>query len=147
MKTRCYRTYHESYMNYGGRGISICNEWLNDFEAFERWAMSNGYNDNLSIDRIDNNGNYEPDNCRWVAWSQQSGNRRRRKVRAYKQSHIWTIDGTTKGIIDWCKEYGLSRQMVEYRVNVKGMTPKEALTTSKQQGSHKFKTELLGITD
>ena len=129
MKTRCYKTYHNNYSNYGGRGIKICQEWLDDFEVFEKWALSNGYSDSLSIDRIDNDGNYEPNNCRWIPWEQQSGHRRVRKVRAYKQSYIWEINGVTKGIKDWCKEYGLSRQMVEYRVNVKGMSPYEALTT------------------
>lgn len=138
MKTRCYRTYHQSYSNYGGRGIKVCEEWYDDFEAFEKWALSNGYTDNLSIDRIDNDGNYCPENCRWVTRAQQNANKRHRMYRAYKSSYIWEIDGVKKSAIEWCKEYGRSRAMVEYRVNVKGMSPKEALTIPKQQGSHKF---------
>lgn len=138
MKTRCYRPYHTMYSNYGGRGISVCEEWRDDFEAFEKWALSNGYKDDLSIDRIDNDGDYCPDNCRWVTILQQNSNKRPRTYRAYKSSYIWEIDGVRKSIIEWCEEHGLSRTMVEYRVNVKDMSPKDALTTPKQQGSHKF---------
>ena len=138
MKTRCYHTCHDSYKNYGGRGIKICKEWYGDFEVFEEWAVLNGYNDTLSIDRIDNDGDYCPENCRWVSVSQQSSNKRPRQYRAYKRSYIWEIDGVKKSMVDWCKEYGLSRTMVEYRVNVKGMSPKDALTVPKQQGSHRF---------
>ena len=65
------------YKNYGARGIKICDEWKNDFKAFYDWAMSNGYADNLTIDRIDVNGNYEPSNCRWVTKEIQNKNTRR----------------------------------------------------------------------
>ena len=138
MKTRCYRPCYSGYSNYGGRGISVCEEWYGDFEVFEKWALANGYTENLTIDRIDNDGDYCPNNCRWVTRSQQNSNKRPRSYRAYKRSYIWEIDGVKKSIIEWCEEYGLSRTMVEYRVNIKGMSPKEALTVPKQQGSHKF---------
>ena len=76
MKTRTLNPKHKHYNDYGGRGITICNEWKNDFKAFYDWAMSNGYSDELSIDRIDNDGNYEPNNCRWVTQTIQARNTR-----------------------------------------------------------------------
>lgn len=79
MKTRCYNHKSNRYKNYGGRGIKICDEWLNDFMSFYNWAVSNGYNDNLSIDRVNNNGNYEPSNCRWATAKEQANNRTNNK--------------------------------------------------------------------
>ena len=75
MYYRCYYPNNANYKYWGARGISICNEWLNDPHSFYKWAIENGYADNLSIDRIDNDGNYEPSNCRWVTKSMQSKNK------------------------------------------------------------------------
>lgn len=80
MKKRCYNKNCHAYANYGGRGISICKIWLNDFNSFYLWALANGYDDSLSIDRIDVNGNYEPSNCRWTDAKEQANNRRKRKL-------------------------------------------------------------------
>ena len=73
MEERCYNIKNKSFKNYGGKGIVICDEWLQDFNKFKEWALANGYEDNLTIDRINNNGNYEPSNCRWVTKSFNSG--------------------------------------------------------------------------
>lgn len=76
MKTRCYNPNSNNYKYWGARGITICDEWRDSFEKFMKWALANGYQDNLTIDRINVNGNYEPQNCRWVTMTVQNNNRR-----------------------------------------------------------------------
>ena len=75
MKKRCYDKKHEKYHRYGGRGITICDEWLNNPASFVEWSMANGYADDLTIDRINNDGNYEPGNCRWTTQKVQQNNK------------------------------------------------------------------------
>lgn len=78
MKSRCCNSNVPFYKYYGGKGIAVCEEWQNDFQSFFGWSMANGYEDHLTIDRIDNDGNYEPSNCRWVSMTVQNRNKGRR---------------------------------------------------------------------
>ena len=137
MKQRCCNEKHKSYKYYGGRGISICEEWINNSEAFCEWALSHGHKFNLSIDRINNNGNYEPGNCRWATAKEQMHNQRPRsefaKCLSYKKRVFWAIDGETKPAIEWCNQYGRSYPSVAYRIKKTGMTVLEALTAPNKE--------------
>lgn len=134
MIQRCYNKNSSAYENYGGRGIAICTEWLNSREKFIEWSLSNGYKNNLSIDRIDVNGNYKPSNCRWATNKVQLENRRpssewrKRKPRKLK---TLTIDGETKPIREWYLFYNTSEPAVRYRMKNLGMTFEQALKTPK----------------
>ena len=93
MKSRCSNKMHTSYKIYGDRGIKVCDEWKDDFMFFYTWALLNGYKKGLTIDRINNDGNYEPDNCRWATRKEQNRNTRRNILITYK--------GKTKILKDW----------------------------------------------
>lgn len=96
MKNRCFNDGDEDYRRYGARGITVCNEWLNDFAAFREWSCSHGYAKGLSIDRIDNDGDYCPENCRWATQTQQSRNTR--------FNHPLTAFGETKLLCEWIED-------------------------------------------
>ena len=108
MKTRCYNPKATHYSRYGGRGITICDEWRNSFQAFHDWAMLHGYSDKLTIDRIDVNGNYEPGNCRWATIREQSFNR--------SNNHNFTIVGVTKTLTEWCELHSINYKTVRDRL-------------------------------
>lgn len=99
IKQRCTNPNVERYPNYGGRGIAMYEEWANDFQAFYDWALANGYQDDLQIDRIDNDGDYEPSNCRWVTLKENANNRR--------SSVFITYQGETKTASQWAEETGI----------------------------------------
>ena len=88
IKERCYNPNKNEFKSYGGRGIKMCLEWKDDFETFYDWAMANGYSVELSIDRIDVNGNYEPNNCRWADAKTQGGNLRKNIIVTYRSEKV-----------------------------------------------------------
>lgn len=88
MKTRCYNTKFVNYKYYGAKGIKICDEWLNDFNEFYKWAKNNGYKDNLTLDRINSESDYKPDNCRWVSMKIQNTNKSSNKKVMFKGEKI-----------------------------------------------------------
>lgn len=119
MKDRCNNKLHPAYFDYGERGIKICDEWLHDFQAFYDWSMSNEYDETLTIDRIDNNKGYSPDNCRWVDMKTQVRNRRNTKYITYK--------GETKTIKEWCEILGLNYKTVFARLHYYRWTIEKSL--------------------
>lgn len=118
MKYRCNNPHCRYYKDYGGRGIKVCEEW-NSSEAFIEWSLSHGYKDNLSIDRIDNDKGYSPDNCRWTTQEVQHNNTSR--------SHKVTAFGKTMTLTEWAKQVGMDRKTLRLRL-ANGMTPEEAVT-------------------
>ena len=121
MRQRCLNAKHPAYPKYGGRGIAICSEW-DDFKAFHAWAMANGYEDALSIDRINNDGNYEPSNCRWATSETQVRNR--------SNSRKFTLNGVTKSAKEWADSLGITRGSLTERIDA-GWPLEVALTTPK----------------
>jgi len=119
MKERCQNPNNKRYTRYAGRGIKVCDEWKNDFSAFAAWAWANGYADGLTIDRIDNDGNYEPGNCRWVTSAIQNRN--------YSRNHMLTYKGETLCLSDMADKYGINRATLLFRLK-QGKTIEEALS-------------------
>ena len=109
MKYRCYNKKHKHNEYYGGKGITICDEWKNNIKAFYDWSMENGYEDSLTLDRINNKGNYEPSNCRWVTRKQQ--------MRNTKRNHLITYNGRTQCLTDWAIEYNIDPKTLDSRIN------------------------------
>lgn len=120
MRRRCYEVTNPKYKDYGGRGIVVCEEWKDDFNNFYLWSMSHGYKDNLTIDRIDVNGNYEPSNCRWATNKEQANNRRSNKLYSYK--------GKTQNISQWANEFKIPYHKLHERLK-KGWNIDKALNT------------------
>ncbi len=124
MLSRCYKSQNKSYKDYGKRGITVCDEWRDDFKKFYDWAMANGWEKGLTIERIDNNGNYYPENCEWIEKGKQSNNRR--------SNHLLTAFGETKTMMDWSKD---NRCVVNYftlagRINNLGWEIEKSILTT-----------------
>lgn len=112
MKARCNNTHRAKFAIYGGRGIRVCDEWSKSPAAFVEWALDNGYRDGLQIDRIDVNGGYSPDNCRWVTPLQNARNRR--------NNRRLVIDGISKCVTEWIEGTDISRFTVYWWMNQNG---------------------------
>lgn len=135
MKARCCNENIPAYKYYGGRGITICDEWKDSFEKFYAWAVKSGYRDNLSIDRIDNNKGYSPENCRWATNKEQSNNQR--------STRLLTYDGETHSLAEWADITGINYRTLIYRVNNNWDTG-EALYGSRYQYHHERKRTPIG---
>ena len=107
MHERCLREKHPHYKDYGGRGIAVCNEW-NEYVSFKKWAFENGYTDNLTIDRIDQNGNYCPDNCRWATMQEQQNNKR--------NNHYISLNSEAHTISEWSEMLGINKTTLKERL-------------------------------
>lgn len=121
MKQRTVNMNSKAYKNYGERGITVCDEWLNSFESFKAWAIESGYAENLSIDRIDNEKGYFPENCRWTDLNTQANNKR--------TNHYVTYQEETKTIADWARETGIPHRLLQSRIERLGWSVEKALTT------------------
>lgn len=119
MYQRCYDKNNKHFKDYGARGINICDEWLSGFKNFYDWAMNNGYTDQLSIDRIDNNKGYSPNNCRWVTSATQ--------VRNTRRNIIVNIDGERKTVAEWAAKLGVSPYTIYSKIKRKGIDPAKVI--------------------
>lgn len=119
IKARCLNPKAANFYRYGGRGITVCDEWKNDFKVFHDWAVSHGYRENLTIDRINNDGNYEPSNCRWVTNKTQQNNTRR--------NHIFTYKGVSHSIAEWSRILNVNHETLRYRIKVSNLKDFESL--------------------
>jgi hypothetical protein len=125
--SRCCVPNNPGYPNYGGRGITVCREWLDSYEAFAAWARANGYVEGLDIDRIDNNAGYSPDNCRWVTRGVNLRNRR--------NNYLFTAFGETKCLTDWAidQRCEVSVKTLKHRIK-QGLDPDDVISRPSQQG-------------
>ena len=129
MKERCQNKNAPNYKHYGGRGINVCEEW-SGFQGFYNWAIINGYDECLSIDRINVNMGYEPSNCRWATQKEQINNCR--------ANRFITIDGNTKTVAQWADFIGIHQDRIYLRL-FRGWDPSDAIftPTSRQNAKHK----------
>lgn len=119
IRHRCYFVTDDYYHLYGGRGIAMCDEWKESYFVFKEWALSNGYKDGLTIDRIDVNGNYDPSNCRWATLKEQANNRR--------SNRRFTAFGRTLNIQQWAELLEVPYNKLRYRLVEKGLSVQGAL--------------------
>ena len=129
MKDRCYNPKDKRYNRYGGRGIKICQEWLDDYNSFERWALNHGYQKNLQIDRIDNDCDYTPNNCRFVTCKCNNNNR--------STCRYFTYNGKTQNLMQWCEEYSIKYSTALRRAHL-GWDIEQILFSPKRERDKKY---------
>lgn len=129
MKQRCSNPKNKDYPNYGGKGVSVCSEWLRSFVFFQKWALESGYSKGLSIDRTNNNGNYCPENCRWVDWFVQANNR--------SNNHYIEVQGKKTTIAQLSRKTGMSYSTVRTRVNL-GWSMERIISEAPHRGKNQF---------
>lgn len=129
IKSRCNNPNNQAYEYYGAKGVRVCDEWKESFETFKNWSVQNGYSDNLTIDRIDTNGNYEPSNCRWVSMEDQNKNK--------TSNVILTYNNESHTLSEWSQITGIHRKTIKSRIDRNGWSIERALTTpvKKQKGA------------
>lgn len=120
MRQRCYDSNYDSWKYYGFKGITVCDDWKNSFEKFYDWAMANGYEDHLTIDRKENDRGYSPENCRWVTYKEQANNRTNNKILEF--------NGESHTITEWANITGMSLTTLWSRLD-SGWSVEKALTT------------------
>lgn len=113
MRQRCCNPNAQAYPRYGGRGIAVCDEWQ-DFATFQRWALASGYSDELTIERVDNDGGYEPRNCRWATRSEQAHNTKNTKLTSQAAERIRSEVAAGRTQRDLAREYGVSETLIGY---------------------------------
>lgn len=129
IKTRCYNQKNARYKDYGGRGILMCKEWLDSFLNFKKWALGNGYQKGLEIDRIDNEDIYKPDNCRFVTSHENNRN---------KRNNVIVIEGDIKMCLkDYCGKYKFNYDAFLMKLK-RGLTFKQAIMTAIKKGDEKY---------
>ena len=129
MIQRCYNPKNKRYKNYGGRGIAVCKEWLESPRAFHDWAVASGYKEGLSIERINNNGDYEPSNCRWIPMREQVNNQTLTRYIPY--------NGEVKTLTQWAKQYRLNISTLKDRLDKLGWTMEKSLTVAAKEQKRK----------
>ena len=120
MKSRCFNSKDRKFKNYGMRGITVCPEWRDNFAAFASWAVGNGYEPSLTIERIDVNGNYCPENCTWIPAEKQGANK--------TNNHRIRFNGKTQTLADWSKELNINYGTLKSRITRYGWAPERALS-------------------